>query len=89
MPLVEIARAATKEEAMAGLERWKARHADVWPHLEPADVLVDAMRGRFTTWTRIRLNLRNVPEAMRPEQEPLEVDYDPWEGIDWERPSES
>jgi DNA ligase D-like protein (predicted polymerase) len=81
MPLVEIARAATTEEAMAGLERWKARHPDVWPHLEPADVLVDAMRGRFTTWTRIRLNLRHVPEEMRPEQEPLEVDYDPWEGF--------
>jgi hypothetical protein len=53
----------------------------VWPHLEPADVLVDAMRGRFTTWTRIRLNLRNVPEDERPPQEALEVDYDPWQGI--------
>jgi hypothetical protein len=81
MPLIEIARAETTEEAMAGLERWKARHPDVWPHLEPADVLVDAMRGRFTTWTRIRLNLRNVPEAERPPQEALEVDYDPWQGF--------
>jgi hypothetical protein len=81
MPLIEIARAETTEEAMAGLERWKARHPDVWPHLEPADVLVDAMRGRFTTWTRIRLNLRNVPEGERPQQEGLEVDYDPWQGI--------
>jgi DNA ligase D-like protein (predicted polymerase) len=81
MPLIEIARAATTEEAMAGLERWKARHPDVWPLLEPADVLVDAMRGRFTTWTRIRLNLRNVPEAERPPQEALEIDYDPWEGF--------
>jgi DNA ligase D-like protein (predicted polymerase) len=90
MPLIEIARAATSEEAMAGLERWKARHPDVWPRLEPADVLVDAMRGRFTTWTRIRLNLRNVPEAERPPQEALEVDYDPWAGLGWsagERPS--
>jgi hypothetical protein len=43
-------------------------------------VLVDAMRGRFTTWTRVRVNLRHVPEAERPAQEPLEVDYDPWHG---------
>jgi bifunctional non-homologous end joining protein LigD len=80
-PLIEIARAATKAEAMEGLERWKARHADVWPHLEPADVLVDAMRGRSSVWYRIRLNLEHVPEALRPPQEPLEVDYDPWIGF--------
>ncbi len=82
-PLIEIARAATRAEAMAGLERWKARHADVWPHLEPPDVLVDSMRGRSTTWTRIRLNLEHVPESKRPPQEPLEADYDPWEGGAW------
>ena len=67
---------------MEGLERWKARHADVWPHLEPADVLVDAMRGRSSAWYRIRLNLEHVPEAQRPPQEPLEVNYDPWGGVD-------
>jgi hypothetical protein len=78
MPLIEVARAATKEEAMAGLDRWKERHATVWPYLEPADVLVDSMRGRSSTWTRIRLNLRHVPEAERPAQEELDVDYDPW-----------
>jgi len=78
MPLIEVARAATKAEAMEGLERWKARHEDVWPHLAPADVLVDSMRGRSYSWTRIRLNLQHVPEAERPAQEPLEVDYDPW-----------
>jgi hypothetical protein len=82
MPLIEIARAATKDEAMEGLERWKARHGDVWARLEPADVLVDSMRGRNTTWTRIRLNLKNVPEAERPPQEALEVDYDPWAGYE-------
>jgi DNA ligase D-like protein (predicted polymerase) len=82
MPLIEIARAATRDEAMAGLERWKQRHPDVWAALEPRDVLVDAMRGRFTTWTRIRLNLIHVPEDQRPEQEALEVDYDPWQGED-------
>ena len=81
MPLIEVARAETKKEAMAGLEGWKARHADVWPLLEPADVLVDAMRGRSSAWYRIRLNLRHVPEAQRPPQEPLEVDYDPWAGF--------
>jgi bifunctional non-homologous end joining protein LigD len=80
-PLIEVARAATKSEALEGLERWKARHADVWPRLEPADVLVDAMRGRSSLWYRIRLNLEHVPEAQRPAQEPLEVDYDPWAGF--------
>jgi bifunctional non-homologous end joining protein LigD len=81
-PLIEIARARTKAEAMDGLERWKSRHPGVWPMLEPADVLVDSMRGRSSTWTRIRVNLEHVPEAQRPSQEPLEVDYDPWEGVD-------
>jgi len=80
MPMIEIARAQTKEEALAGLERWKARHADVWPLLGDADVLVDSMRGRSSLWYRIRLNLRNVAEDRRPAQEPLEVDYDPFEG---------
>ena len=78
MPLIEVARAASKDEALAGLDRWKERHATVWPYLEPADVLVDSMRGRSSTWTRIRLNLRHVPEAERPPQEELDVNYDPW-----------
>ena len=78
MPLIEVARAATKAQAMQGLERWQQRHPEAWACLEPADVLVDSMRGRSSTWTRIRLNLRNVPEADRPPQEALEVDYDPW-----------
>jgi bifunctional non-homologous end joining protein LigD len=78
MPLIEISRAKTKDEAMAGLEIWKARHADVVDYLEPADVLVDGMRGRSSIWYRIRINLQHVPEAERPPQEPLEVDYNPW-----------
>jgi len=78
MPLIEIARAASKAEAMAGLDRWKERHPDAAALLEPADILVDSMRGRSSTWTRIRLNLRHIPAADRPAQEPLEVDYDPW-----------
>jgi bifunctional non-homologous end joining protein LigD len=78
MPLIEVARAATKDEALQGLDRWKQRHAAAWSLLEPADVLLDTMRGRSSTWTRIRLNLRNVPAAERPAQEALEVDYDPW-----------
>ncbi len=81
-PLVEIARAETETEALRGLERWKARHPEVVPFLEPPDVMFDAMRGRFTTWTRIRVNLRHVPEADRPAQEALEADYDPWAGFD-------
>ncbi|GII21851.1 non-homologous end-joining DNA ligase [Planosporangium mesophilum] len=80
MPLIEIARAAGRDEAMAGLERWKARYPKVWTYLEPSDVLVDSMRGRSSTWTRIRLNLRHVPEAERPPQEALDVDFDPWKG---------
>ena len=80
MPLIEVARAATKAGAIQGLGRWQARHPEAAARLEPADVLVDSMRGRFSTWTRIRLNLRNVPAADRPPQEPLEVDYDPWAG---------
>ncbi len=82
-PVVEIARAARKDEAIAGLERWKARHPAVVAHLEPADILVDAMRGRSTTWTRIRVNLVHVPADLRPAQEPLDPDYDPWAGYEW------
>jgi DNA ligase D-like protein (predicted polymerase) len=82
MPLIEIARAETEHDAREGLQRWRDRHPDVWLYLAPADVLVDSMRGRSTTWTRIRINLRNVPEAERPPQEPLEVDYDPWAGFE-------
>ena len=80
-PLVEIARAARKEEALEGLERWKWRHPELASHLHPADVLVDAMRGRSSTWTRIRVNLEHVPEPLRPAQEPLDPDYDPWRGL--------
>jgi bifunctional non-homologous end joining protein LigD len=86
-PLVEIARAEKQAEAQAGLARWKARHPEIVPLLEPADVLVDSMRGRNTTWTRIRVNLQHVPEDQRPSQEPLEVDYDPWAG--WTGPDRS
>ncbi len=85
MPLIEIARAKSKDEALAGLDRWKARHAGVVRHLQPADVLVDGMRGRSSVWYRIRVNLQHVPEAERPEQEPLEVDYDPWANTEWAR----
>jgi bifunctional non-homologous end joining protein LigD len=80
-PLIEIARAETKTEALEGLERWKARHPDVWPLLEARDVLTDSMRGRSSTWTRVRLNLEHVPVDQRPPQEPLEVEYDPWAGF--------
>jgi bifunctional non-homologous end joining protein LigD len=73
-PLIEIGRAQRKEEALAGLERWKKRHPEAATHLEPADVLVDSMRGRSSTWTRIRLNLQHVPAKLRPVQEPLDPD---------------
>jgi len=80
-PLIEIARAAQKDDALRGLERWRARHADAAAHLLPADVLVDSMRGRSSTWTRVRVNLEHVPEDLRPPQEPLDPDYDPWAGV--------
>ena len=76
-PLLEIARAQRKADALAGLERWRARHAEAAAHLHPSDVLVDAMRGRFRTWTRIRVNLEHVPEELRPPQEPLDPDDAP------------
>jgi DNA ligase D-like protein (predicted polymerase) len=80
-PLIEIARAATKEEALAAFERWRGRHAAIVDHLQPADILVDAMRGRFTLWYRIRVNLEHVPVSERPAQEPLDADYNPWAGM--------
>ena len=73
-PLIEIGRAREKADALAGFERWKARHPEAAGHLKDADVLVDAMRGRFRTWTRVRVNLQHVPEASRPAQEPLDPD---------------
>jgi hypothetical protein len=76
-PLVTIANSPSKDAALAGLERWKARHPAAAERLEPADVLVDSMRGRSSTWTRIRVNLRNVPESLRPAQETPDPDDDP------------
>ena len=78
MPLVTVAKAARKEDALSGLERWKARHPEAAPYIKVEDVLVDAMRGRYTTWTRVRVNLRNVPKEKRPPGEPPDPDYDPW-----------
>lgn len=80
MPLIEIARARTKDEALAALETWKARHPGVVAQLSPADILVDGMRGSSSLWYRIRVNLQHVAEPDRPAQEHLEVDYDPWAG---------
>ena len=73
-PLVEIGRARRQADAVAGLERWKARHPQAAAHLEAADVLIDAMRGRYSTWTRIRVNLQHVPQELRPGQEALDPD---------------
>jgi DNA ligase D-like protein (predicted polymerase) len=89
-PLIEIGRARKQQDVVAGLERWKARHPEAAAHLRPADVLVDSMRGRFTTWTRIRINLEHVPEALRPGAEPLDPDDmpDDWSGVsdpNWRR----
>ena len=83
VPVIEISRAATKAEALEGLERWKTRHPAAAGALEPADVLVDGMRGRSSLWYRVRVNLTHVPESDRPGQEPLDPDYDPWAGYEW------
>jgi hypothetical protein len=77
MPLIVVANSPNRDAALAGLERWKARHPEAAQHLAVDDVLVDSMRGRSSTWTRIRVNLRHVPEALRPEQEPPDPDDDP------------
>jgi DNA ligase D-like protein (predicted polymerase) len=77
MPLIVVANSPRKDAALAGLERWKARHPEVAALLAVDDVLVDSMRGRSSTWTRIRVNLRNVPEGVRPPQETPDPDDDP------------
>ena len=76
-PLLEIGRAAKKEDALAGLERWKAKHSDIAALLAVDDILVDSMRGRSSTWTRVRVNLRHIPEAQRPPQATPDPDDDP------------
>jgi bifunctional non-homologous end joining protein LigD len=77
MPLVVVANSPDKEAALAGLEKWKSKHAEVAKLLAVDDVLVDSMRGRSSTWTRIRVNLRHVPEELRPPQETPDPDDDP------------
>ena len=65
-PLIEVSRGKNKKEALAGLAEWKKGNARIAKHLEPADVLVDQMRGRSSAWYRIRINLQHVPEKLRP-----------------------
>jgi bifunctional non-homologous end joining protein LigD len=77
-PLITVAKAALKADALAGLERWRVRYPEAAARLQVDDVLVDSMRGRSTNWTRIRINLRNVPQDERPPEDPPEPDYDPW-----------
>ena len=77
MPLIVVAQSPDKAAALAGLERWRERHPAVAAQLAVEDVLIDSMRGRSSTWTRVRINLRHVPEAERPAPEPPEPDDDP------------
>src|SRR5216117_2885393 len=77
MPLLVIANSPSKEAALAGLERWKRKHSEVAKLLDVDDVLIDSMRGRSSTWTRVRVNLRHVPEELRPPQETPDPDDDP------------
>jgi DNA ligase D-like protein (predicted polymerase) len=88
MPLIEIAKTKTKDEAMAALDVWRERYPAAAERLEPVDVLVDGMRGPSSIWYRIRINLQHVPEEQRPPQEELIADYSPWEnytGSQWRR----
>jgi DNA ligase D-like protein (predicted polymerase) len=78
MPLIEVARTKTKDEALAALDTWRARHPDAAARLQPLDVLVDGMRGPSSIWYRIRVNLQHVPQGQRPPQEELIADYSPW-----------
>ena len=77
MPLLVVANSPHKEAALAGLERWKSKHDEVARLLAVDDVLVDSMRGRSSTWTRIRVNLRHIPKELRPAQETPDPDDDP------------
>jgi bifunctional non-homologous end joining protein LigD len=80
-PLLVVSQAAAKEDAMAGLDRWRARHPEAAQLLAVDDVLVDGMRGRSTLWWRVRVNLRHVPDELRPAQEAPDPDYDPWANV--------
>jgi hypothetical protein len=72
-----VANSPDREAALAGLERWKSKHPEVAALLAVDDVLIDSMRGRSSTWTRIRVNLRNVPQGLRPPQETPDPDDNP------------
>ena len=80
MPLIEIARTKTKDEAMAALQVWQGRHRVAAELLTPVDILVDAMRGPSSIWYRVRINLQHIPQEQRPPQEALIADYSPWDG---------
>ena len=80
-PLLVISQAASKDDALVGLDRWRRRHPEAAKHLAEDDILVDGMRGRSTLWWRVRVNLRHVPEDQRPAQEPPDPDYDPWASV--------
>ncbi|MDP7722829.1 non-homologous end-joining DNA ligase [Mycobacterium sp. TY814] len=80
MPLIEVARTKTRDEAMAALDTWRDRHPAAAALLQPVDVLVDGMRGPSSIWYRIRINLQHVPAGQRPPQEELIADYSPWDG---------
>ncbi len=77
MPLLIVAQSSDRSAAEAGLERWKEKHPEAAALLAPDDVLVDRMRGSAYVWYRIRVNLRHVPEALRPAQDVPDPDDDP------------
>ena len=80
-PLIVISQAKARDDALAGFQRWKERHPEAAQHLAEDDLLVDGMRGRSSLWYRVRVNLRHVPEDLRPTEEPPDPDYDP--AVEW------
>jgi bifunctional non-homologous end joining protein LigD len=77
-PLIVIAQEPKKDDALAQLEEWRQKHPQVTGHLQAADILVDSMRGRSSTWTRVRVNLQHVPEELRPRQGEVKAPPNPW-----------
>lgn len=79
-PLIIVAQSTDKSAAEAGLDRWRAAHPEAAQHLAVDDILIDRMRGSSSIWYRIRVNLRHVPEEIRPTQQTPDPDDDPTRG---------
>jgi len=92
LPVITIAKAKRKLDALAGLERWKAKYPEVVGKLLPEHVLINTNRGKSSAWYRVRVNLKNIPVEDRPPVEDPDPNYDwktefaGWEGNPAEPP---